>query len=170
MTAFGTQSMPKAVIFLSARALIFDISHGGESIKDLSSGDSWHAVHAKSCHLLVSQSLDKVRVLARVQEGVKNTLFPQKIYFLERRLPELESNILLESCLLANDIRTSSCEILIPEVGELASALLHVHGEPLLGEQGSDGRGTGHPSLVGPCLCRHTNVQLVVWRALHLGW
>ena len=53
-----------------------DISHGGESIKDLSSGDSWHAVHAKSSHLLVSQGLDKVRVLTRVQEGIKNTLFP----------------------------------------------------------------------------------------------
>ena len=56
-----------------------DISHGGESIKDLSSGDSRHAVHAKSSHLLVSESLDKVRVLARVQEGVKNTLFPESI-------------------------------------------------------------------------------------------
>merc|ERR1719320_2201777 len=77
-----SEKSSKMIRSLDHCSVTTDISHGGESIENLSSGDSWHAVHAKSSHLLVSQSLDKIRVLARVQEGIKNTLLPEKINLL----------------------------------------------------------------------------------------
>ena len=50
------------------------------------------------------------------------------------------------------------------------SNFIALHVEPLLDEQGSDGRCTSYPSLVGPCLQAHQcSTCCMAWHSLQLG-
>ena len=175
---------------LNNSSVAADVGHGGEGIKHLGSRDSGHAVHTKGSQLPVSQRLDQIWVLSRVEEGVEigslseqknkirktwenkfiNQFSPEELRLLQRGLPQLQSDILLEGRLLPDNLGSGSSEVIISEAGELASSLLDVDSEALLGEHGRHGGCAGHPLLISPALCGDTNVQLVVGSPLHLRW
>merc|ERR1719435_848669 len=88
-----------------------DVAHRGKSIKHLSSGDPRDTVHAKSSQILGGKSLDQIRVLSGIEEGVEDGLVSQEGNLLDTRLSQLQGDVLVEGGLLPHNVCTSSSEI-----------------------------------------------------------